>query len=96
MLELACILSLAVQEWIDFAIIAGMLLVNAIIGVVETLKARKSLLALTEQLESTVTVVRNGVSQVLMTRLLVPDDVILLVAGASVPADVGRPGLIQI
>jgi H+-transporting ATPase len=43
MLEIACILALAVQSWIDFAIIAGILICNGVLGFHEELKAKQSL-----------------------------------------------------
>lgn len=46
MLELACILALAVQDYLDFAIIAAILLCNGILGFIEELKAKKSLVSL--------------------------------------------------
>ncbi len=43
MLEIACVLALAVQSFVDFAIIAAILLSNAILGFSEELKAKTSL-----------------------------------------------------
>eukprot|EP01040_Poterioochromonas_malhamensis_P003527 gene3527-3768_t len=88
MLEIACILALAVQSWIDFAIIAAILICNGCLGFLEELKAKKSLDALTEKMEQKIAVLRDGQANHLLTRLLVPGDVILLVGGAAVPADV--------
>lgn len=39
-LEVACILALAVEDWIDFAIIAALLLCNGFLGFHEELKAK--------------------------------------------------------
>jgi magnesium-transporting ATPase (P-type) len=43
MLELACILALAVQDYVDFAIIAAIVLSNGFLGFHEELKAKASL-----------------------------------------------------
>ena len=43
MLELACILALAVQDWPDFAIIFAILFCNGSLGFHEELKAKASL-----------------------------------------------------
>lgn len=43
MLEIACILALAVEDWIDFAIIAAIVLCNGYLGFTEELKAKASL-----------------------------------------------------
>ena len=45
MLEIACILALAVESWIDFAIISAILLSNGCLGFLEELKAKKSLVS---------------------------------------------------
>eukprot|EP01038_Epipyxis_sp_PR26KG_P008642 gene8642-11682_t len=88
MLELACVLALAVQDWIDFAIIAAIVISNGYLGFTEELKAKNSLDELTSKMEQKVAVLRDGIAEHLLTRLLVPGDVILLVGGCSVPADV--------
>ncbi len=43
MLEICCILALAVQDWIDFGIIAAIVLCNGYLGFTEELKAKASL-----------------------------------------------------
>ncbi len=43
MLEIACVLALTVQSFVDFGIIAAILLSNAILGFSEELKAKASL-----------------------------------------------------
>lgn len=88
MLELACILSLAVEDYIDFAIIAAMILCNGYLGFHEELKAKESLEELTNKMEQRIAVLRDGHAQHLLTRCLVPGDVVLLVGGCAVPADV--------
>jgi|AntAceMinimDraft_5_1070358.scaffolds.fasta_scaffold31654_3 P-type E1-E2 ATPase len=63
------------------------LLVNAFLGMKESLKAKNELRKLTEKLVSTVSVSRDGVDSMLPVTALVPGDVALLVAGNLVPAD---------
>jgi H+-transporting ATPase len=46
MLEIACILALAVQSFIDFAIISAMLICNGVLGFHEELKAKQSLVSI--------------------------------------------------
>ena len=82
-IELAAIISIAVQDYIDFAIICGMLIINACLGFHEEYKAKKSLDELSNQLESEVAVRRNGETLQLNVKELVPGDVILLVGGTS-------------
>jgi H+-transporting ATPase len=88
MLEVSCILSLIVNDVIDFAIIFTMLSCNAWLGFHEQLKAKESLDELTSKIEQKIATLRDGVAVQLPTRLLVPGDVVLLVGGAAVPADV--------
>lgn len=45
MLEIACVLALAVESFVDFAIIAAILLCNSILGFTEELKAKSSLVS---------------------------------------------------
>lgn len=86
-IELAAIISIAVQDYTDFAIICAMLIINACLGFHEEYKAKKSLDELSNQLESEVAVRRNGETLQLNVKELVPGDVILLVGGTIVPSD---------
>jgi magnesium-transporting ATPase (P-type) len=88
MLEFAAIVALAVQDWIDFAILAAILLCNGYLAFHEELKAKASLDELTSNMEQKIPVLRDGVAENMLTRLLVPGDVILMVGGCSTPADV--------
>ena len=85
-LEICCILALACQDWIDFAIIASIVICNAYLGFMEELKAKKSLDELTNKMEQKIAVLRDGKAEHLLTRLLVPGDVVLLLGGVQVPA----------
>jgi len=87
LIELAAIVSIAVQDYTDFGIILAMLFINACLGFHEEYKAKKSLDELSHQLESEVAVRRNGETLQLNVKELVPGDVVLLVGGTIVPAD---------
>ena len=87
LIELAAIVSIAVQDYTDFGIILAMLLINGVLGFHEEYKAKKSLDELSHQLESEVAVRRNGETLQLNVKELVPGDVVLLVGGTIVPAD---------
>ena len=88
MLELAAVIAIAVEDYIDFAIIMAILIVNGYLGFHEELKAKASLDELTNKMEQKIAVLRDGTAEQLLTRLLVPGDVILMVGGCATPADV--------
>ena len=88
MLELACILAAVVHDWLDFGIILLMLVCNGCLGFFEELKAAASLAELTNQMEQSISTIRDGAGAPLVTRFLVPGDVVLLVGGCALPADI--------
>ncbi|KAL7575337.1 hypothetical protein ACA910_001855 [Epithemia clementina (nom. ined.)] len=88
LIELAAIISLAAQDYPDFAIIVIILLVNACLGFHEEYKAKMALDELANSMVSSITVVRNGEAQTISVTDLVPGDLILMVGGTAVPADV--------
>ena len=81
LIELAAVVSLAVQDYVDFGIILGILLVNAVLGFREEYHAKKSLEAVSQKLDSEVTVRRNGETSAISVTEIVPGDIILLVGG---------------
>jgi len=87
LIEIAMIISLAVQDWVDFAIIFGVMLINALLGFREEAHAKKSLDEVSNSLDSEVAVKRNGDTVQLRVQELVPGDLILLVGGTAIPAD---------
>ena len=88
LIEIAAIVSLAAQDYTDFGIILGILLINAVLGFREEYHAKKSLEEVSGSLTSEITVRRNGKTQTIDTKELVPGDICFLVGGAVVPADV--------
>jgi len=88
MLEISCLVSGIAQDWPDFGLILAMLVVNAILGLREELKAKKALDELTNSMESQVTVLRDGMPHVLGVTKLVPGDAIHMRGGTMTPADV--------
>jgi H+-transporting ATPase len=98
MIEVAAVLSAVVQHWEDFAIIAVMLLLNAVVGFFEEHKADNAIAALKQRLAPTARVLRDGTWRDLPARLLVPGDAVLLKLGNIVPADVelGEGGYLSV
>ena len=88
MIEVAAVLSLLVQHWIDFAIITVLLLYNAGIGFWQERKAANALAALKKGLAPKAHVKRDGAWSTLDAAQLVPGDIVRLRLGEIVPADV--------
>jgi len=87
MIEVAAVLSAAVQHWADFSIIVAMLVLNAGVGFWQEHKADNAIALLKEKLALTARVLRDGHWRVVPARQLVPGDVVLLRLGNIVPAD---------
>ncbi|RUO25735.1 carbonate dehydratase [Aliidiomarina minuta] len=87
-LLVAAALAAMLGEWIDMAVILAVVLVNAIIGFFQEGKAEKALKSIQGMLSSNALVIRDGEKQQIAAKELVPGDVIVLEAGAKVPADV--------
>jgi cation-transporting ATPase F len=75
------------KEWIDAAVIFGVVLVNAIVGFVQEAKALGAIAALAKSVASEATVIRGGRKVRLPAAVLVPGDVVLVQSGDKVPAD---------
>ena len=87
MIEVAAILSAAVQHWADFAIILIMLLLNAGVGFWQEYKADNAIAALKNQLALSARVLRDGKWREIPARELVCGDIVSLRLGNIIPAD---------
>jgi H+-transporting ATPase len=87
MIEIAVILSGAVQHWPDFFIILILLFANAVVGFLEERSAGNAIAALKAKLATKTRVKRDGAWITPPARELVPGDVIQLKQGDIVPAD---------
>ena len=83
----AALVTLAVSEYIDSAVIFAVILANAIIGFVQESKALKAIDALARSMTSSALVVRGGERKRINAEELVPGDVVILQSGDKVPAD---------
>jgi len=79
--------TLALGEFVDSAVIVGVVLVNAVIGFVQEAKALTAIEALARTLVTEATVIRGGRRLRLPAAELVPGDVVVLQSGDKVPAD---------
>jgi H+-transporting ATPase len=88
MLEAAIILQLALGDYTESAIVAGLLIFNATLGYFQEASAQKTLAALKSHLALNVTVRRNQVWTSIPSTELVPGDLVKLTLGEVVAADV--------
>jgi|688.fasta_scaffold61667_2 magnesium-transporting ATPase (P-type) len=75
------------QEWIDTGVILGVVLINALIGVVQEGKAEKALESIRAMLSPKAMVRRDGHRETINAGDLVPGDIVMIKAGDRVPAD---------
>nr|WP_090342610.1 HAD-IC family P-type ATPase [Mycolicibacterium malmesburyense]CRL73100.1 ATPase P [Mycolicibacterium malmesburyense] len=86
-LVVAAVVTLALGELLDTALIAVALLLNAVIGFIEERRAADAVQALMKLVVPHCRVVRDGQEWDIDSRDLVPGDVVLLESGSRVPAD---------
>jgi Ca2+-transporting ATPase len=80
--------TLFLQEWVDSAVIFGVVIINAIIGFVQESKAESAIESLKKMMTTQTNVLRDGKWQEIDAVNLVVGDVIQLASGNKVPADV--------
>ena len=83
----AALISGFLGEWVDAAIIAVVVILNAVMGTIQESKAEAALAALQAMSAPFAKVLRDGAAVKLPAADLVVGDVVLLEAGDSVPAD---------
>ena len=88
MIEIAAVLSLVARDWVDFAIIVVMLLINAGVGFFEEYRADNAIAVLKQTLALSARVRRDGAWRTVPARELVPGDIIQVRLGNIIPADV--------
>lgn len=87
-LLIAVVVTLALAEYIDSLVIAAVILLNGIIGFVQEAKAERSVRSLQQMITPKTIVTRGGKEMEIPSAALVPGDIVSLVSGAMVPADV--------
>ncbi|KRE65012.1 carbonate dehydratase [Arthrobacter sp. Soil736] len=83
----AAVITLGLGEYVDSAVILGVVLINTVVGFIQESKAEAALDALRMMVSTEATVVREGLQQSVPSEDIVPGDVVVLEAGAKVPAD---------
>jgi cation-transporting ATPase F len=74
-------------EYVDSAVIFGVVVINSIVGFIQESKAEAALEGLRSMVRTQARVVRDGYEQTVPSDELVPGDLVLLDAGDKVPAD---------
>ncbi len=83
----AALITAVLQEWVDSGVIFGVVLINAVVGYFQESKALQAIAALARTLDGMTTVIRVGQKQRLPAVELVQGDLVVLVAGDKIPAD---------
>jgi len=83
----AAVVTALLAHWVDTAVIAGVVVINAIIGFIQEGKAEQAMEAIRRMLSPEATVLRDGRRVVVAAETLVPGDIVLLQSGDKVPAD---------
>ena len=83
----AAAVTIALEEYVDAAVIALVLIFNAVVGFFQEYRAERSLEALRRLAGARARTIRDGREREIDAAELVPGDVVLLEAGAKVPAD---------
>jgi len=86
-LLVAAAISLAVGELGDVITILVIVVLNGVLGFVQEWKAERAIEALQQMLEPHCKVVREGETQIIDAKKLVPGDIVQLAIGDRVPAD---------
>jgi cation-transporting P-type ATPase F len=86
-LIVAALVTLAIGEYIDSAVIAAVLVLNAIIGFTQEYRAEQSARKLKQMVAPEADVMRDGEVRRIPSRQLVPGDLVVLESGDRIPAD---------
>ncbi len=87
LLFIAALVSAVLGDWIEAVVILVIVVLNAVLGYVQEVKAEQSMEALKRMAVPRVRVRRDGKPQDISARELVPGDVVILETGNIVPAD---------
>ncbi len=83
----AVLISLALREYIDAAVIIAILIVNAVLGFFQEYRAEKAIESLKKMASLQSTVIRGGRKMRVDSSDLVPGDLMVFEAGDRIPAD---------
>ncbi|OJJ48162.1 hypothetical protein ASPZODRAFT_23824 [Penicilliopsis zonata CBS 506.65] len=87
-MELAVLLAAGLRDWIDFGVIIGILLLNAVVGWYQEKQAADVVASLKGDIAMKAWVIRDGQEEEILARELVTGDIVIIEEGHVVPADV--------
>ena len=83
----AMIISLIVEEYIDFFVIGAIVILNAFLGFIQEYRAERAIDALKKMISLKATVLRDGEEKDIDASEVVPGDIVILDTGDKIPAD---------
>ncbi|KAF4922011.1 Plasma membrane ATPase [Colletotrichum viniferum] len=86
-MEAAAVLAAGLQDWIDFGVICGLLLLNAVVGFVQEFQAGSIVAELKKTLALKAVVLRDGTLKEVEAPEVVPGDILQVEEGTIIPAD---------
>ncbi|KAK9356798.1 hypothetical protein V1505DRAFT_355288 [Lipomyces doorenjongii] len=86
-MEAAAVLAAGLQDWVDFGVICGLLMLNAAVGFVQEFQAGSIVDELKKTLALKATVLRNGSIVEIEAPEVVPGDILQVEEGTIIPAD---------
>lgn len=86
-LVVAAIIAFIADHLVDVYVIIGVIILNALIGFFQEYKAEKAILSLKSLVKQKAAVLRDGKKITILSKNIVPGDIITLNAGDSIPAD---------
>ena len=86
-LLIATLVTFVLKEYVDSAVIFGVILVNAIIGFVQEYKAKQAINSLKNMLNTKTTIIRDGKKSLVLSSEITFGDIVILNSGDKIPAD---------
>jgi len=86
-MEAAAVLAAGLEDWVDFGVICGLLLLNAAVGFIQEYQAGSIVEELKKTLALKAVVLRDGTLQEIEAPEVVPGDILQVEEGTIIPAD---------
>ncbi|KAL2202173.1 plasma-membrane proton-e [Sarocladium strictum] len=86
-MEAAAVLAAGLEDWVDFGVICGLLLLNAGVGFIQEFQAGSIVDELKKTLALKAVVLRDGTLKEIEAPMVVPGDILQVEEGTIIPAD---------